>query len=119
MKTILLFALFVSTGCTTEQVDKREWKVKATTENEQKIWVMKADGSRQCEKKAVQPLSPKKAALDLQAAGIPVFASQAGQDGKMHSQRCGAPTGGTVELQISRGDLTKALAQGYVTKAQE
>lgn len=109
-----LSGLFLA-ACATEQKHPTVWKVKTSTESQGKIWVTKADGSLQCKPKT-KALSPAQAAEQLKVAGIPVFQSKSGHDGKMHAQKCGAPTGSTVDLEISRPDLTKALGLGYVTK---
>jgi hypothetical protein len=113
-KIIVLLSLALS-GCAAEQKQPTQWKVKTTTESQQKIWVTKSDGSLQCKPKA-KALTPDAAAAQLKSAGIPVFQSRSGNDGQMHAQRCGSPTGATVDLEISRIDLTKALGRGFVTK---
>lgn len=102
-------------ACTTAPQKPSEWKVKATTESNQRIWVTKADGSRQCDKKT-KALRPDQAAAQLKNAGVIVFDAKAGNDGMMRAQKCGNSTGGTVDVQISRVDLQKALSQGFVTK---
>ncbi len=118
MKGIWILASLFFAACTSaQQKSPTQWKVKATTESQKKIWVTKADGSRQCGKNLA--LSPDLAAQQLKAAGILVFDSRAGDDGQMHAQKCGAPTGGTVEAEISQLDLTKALRLGYVSKSTE
>lgn len=116
-----LMAVFVLlTACTTEQKKPdTQWKVKTTTESEQKIWVTRADGSRQCAPKKAKVPTPAAVAEQMKASGILVFQARSGNDGQMHAQKCGAPTGRTVELEISRMDLTKALQMGFVSRSTE
>ena len=109
-----LFSLFF-VACTTAPQKPSEWKVKASTESNQKIWVTKADGSRQCDRKT-KTLSPEQAAGQLKSAGVIVFDAKAGNDGMMRAQKCGNSTGGTVDVQISRIDIQKALSLGFVSK---
>ena len=100
------------------QKPEKQWTVKTSTESAQRIWVARPDGSRQCASNKKTP-SPAQVAQELQAAGVLVFQSRSGSDGKMRIQKCGAPTGRTVELEISRPDLEKALGLGFVTKTTE
>ena len=116
-KAAFLFALALPISASTHAVQKPEkkWTVKTTTESSQKIWVTRPDGSKQCApNKGVA--SPEQVAGQLQAAGILVFQSRSGTDGQMRIQKCGAPTGRTVDLEISRPDLAKALSLGFVSK---
>ncbi|HEY8279856.1 MAG TPA: hypothetical protein VIH99_09545 [Bdellovibrionota bacterium] len=113
-KRILVFLCIFLGACTSAQQNSKQWKVKATTASQQKIWVTKSDGSRQCApKKGI--LTPEKAATQLQGAGVVVFQSRAGSDGQMHAQKCGQPTGTTVDVEISRPDIQRALGLGFVT----
>lgn len=111
----ILFASFLGACVTAEQKDETKWEVKATTASQQKIWVTKSDGSRQCAGRK-GALSPAAAAQQLKQAGVMVFQSRAGSDGQMHAQKCGAPSGATVEVEISRIDLRKALGLGFVSR---
>jgi hypothetical protein len=117
MRQILPVLFLLSLAACTHEVQKPEHKYKVTvsTESEKKIWITKPDGSRQCDPKRVP--TPEQVAKQVQGAGILVFHSQTGNDGQMHAQRCGAPTGRTVDLEISKIDIRKALALGFVTKA--
>ncbi len=101
---------------TAEQKQDSKWEVKATTASQQKVWITKSDGSRQCEGRK-GALSPALAAQQLKQAGIMVFRAKTGTDGQMHAQKCGAATGATVDLEISRMDVRKALEFGFVTKS--
>jgi len=116
LNKVCLILLSLAFAACTHEVKKPEkrWTVTAKTESEQRIWVTRADGSRQCAKQRVP--SPEEVVRQVQGAGIMVFQSRSGNDGQMHAQRCGSPTGRTVDLEISRPDLTKALALGFVTK---
>lgn len=115
-KANLVFLCFALTACSTAE-QKPVWTVKATTASQQKIWVTKADGSVQCSKKGA--ISSDFASRQLKAAGVIVFQSRNGNDGQMRAQKCGAPTGTTVDAEISRVDLRKALELGYVSKTTE
>lgn len=114
----LVMILFFAACTHAVQKEETQWRVKASTESQQRIWVTRADGSRQCDKnKGVA--SPAQVAQQVQNAGILVYSSRTGVDGQMHAQRCGSPTGRTVDLEISRVDIRKALALGFVTKGSE
>lgn len=113
-----IFTVVVALGfsaCVTAEQKPGKWEVKATTASQQKIWVTKSDGSTQCGGKK-GALSHTSAAQQLKQAGILVYQSKAGTDGQMHAQKCGAPTGATVDVEISRVDLRKALGFGFVSK---
>ncbi len=114
LKACLVFLCFGLAACSTAE-RKPVWKVKATTASQEKIWVFKADGSRQCAGKK-GAISSDFASRQLKAAGVIVFQSRTGTDGQMRAQKCGNPTGNTVEAEISRIDLRKALELGYVTR---
>jgi hypothetical protein len=112
---VVIAALLALAACTHETVKpKTKWAVKTSTESEQRIWITRSDGSRQCAK--APKTDPTQVAAQAQRAGILVFQSQSGHDGQMHSQMCGAATGRTIDLLISKIDIRKALALGFVTK---
>lgn len=116
MKAKWIFPAFVLAACTSaEQKPESQWTVKATTASQQKVWVSKDDGSRQCAGKK-GAISPEFAMRQLKAAGVIAFQSKNGNDGQMRAQKCGSPTGNTVDVEISRADLRKALAMGYVSR---
>jgi hypothetical protein len=116
-KTAWAVSTLLLAACTHEvQKPPHKWTVKTSTESEKTVWVTRADGSRQCEKRRVP--SPADVARQVQGAGIVVFRSRNGNDGQMHAQLCGSPTGRTVDLEISRPDLRKALALGFTTKGE-
>jgi len=112
----ILLCLGVSACTSAEQKPTSEWTVKATTASQEKIWVTKPDGSRQCAG-SKGSISPDFAARQLKAAGVIVFQSKTGNDGQMRAQKCGSTTGNTVDVEISRVDLRKALTLGYVSTA--
>jgi len=119
MKHVLIVTAFAfAFSACTHEVSKPNttWKVKTSTESEQKIWVTRADGSRQCGRGKGQ--EPTQVAAQVQQAGLLVFQSRTSTDGHMHSQMCGAPTGRTIDLQISKLDIRKALSLGFVTKEE-
>lgn len=111
-----LIALMLSMGlmaCATEQKQpNKEWNVKVTTSGEAKIWVAKADGSRQCEPNSAI-LTTESATSELRKAGVIVHQSREGNDGMMHTAVCGSATGNTIEVEISRVDIAKAQSAGY------
>jgi hypothetical protein len=112
---VVAAALLALMACTHETVKpKTKWAVKTSTESEQRIWITRPDGSRQCAK--APKIDPTQVATQVQGAGILVFESKTGTDGQMHSQMCGAATGRTIDLLISKIDIRKALALGFVTK---
>lgn len=115
---VLSLALLLAACSSAEQKPQTTWKVKATTESQMRIWITKADGSLQCAPKGRGTLSPQRAAQELQTAGIIVFQARQGTDGQMRVQKCGAPTGNTVELEISRPDVSRALGYGFVSKTE-
>jgi hypothetical protein len=116
-KHLLVLAVLFLAACAHEvKKEPTKWVVKTKTESEETIWVTRSDGSLQCDRRRVP--SAAQVAEQVKTAGILVFHSRSGNDGQMHAQRCGSPTGRTVELEISRLDLRKALALGFVTKEQ-
>jgi hypothetical protein len=119
MKKLFLVLAALSFAACTHEVKKPDtnWKVKAGTESEKTIWVTRPDGSAQCDKRKVA--TPEQVAHQVKGAGVLVFKSRSGNDGQMHAQRCGSPTGRTVDLEISRVDLKKALALGFVPRGSE
>ena len=113
--SVLALTLMLSACVSAPQKPESSWTVKASTESQQRIWVTQPDGSRQCAPKSAK-VSPEGAAQQLKASGIIVFQAKLGNDGRMRIQKCGSPTGATVDLEIARVDLPKALSLGFVTK---
>jgi hypothetical protein len=75
------------------------------------IWVTRKDGATSCGTTQAQSL--EEGASELQHNGVKVLSSRKGNDGKMHAQACGMPTGSLNAYQISRDDLPKALVLGF------
>lgn len=111
----IVFAFGLGACVSAEQKPSSNWQVKTTTASQQTVWVAKGDGSKQCGPKT-GITTPGMAAAEAKQAGIIVHKAKAGNDGRMRSQQCGQPTGATVELEISRNDLRKALSLGFVSK---
>jgi hypothetical protein len=112
MTTFFLFA------CTSaEQKPEKRWEVKVSRQSDSSVWVWRHDGSKQCDTPA--QITPESASQSLKRQGIVVFQSQKGSDGRMYPSVCGAGTGSTVELQISRADLVKAQHMGFQLKDTE
>lgn len=113
--SILVVAALSLSACTTApQQPENRWEVKVKKESDNRVWVYKSDGTQQCEKKA--GINPKDAAQQVGKAGVVVFNARSGSDGKMRITKCGAPTGKTVELEISEVDIGKAKSMGYSVK---
>ncbi|MGE3261268.1 MAG: hypothetical protein AB7K68_05780 [Bacteriovoracia bacterium] len=110
------FLAFLAFAACTSAVQKSEnrWEVKVKKESDNRVWVSKADGSKQCE--SPSKLTPKAAAQEVTAAGVVVFNARSGTDGRMRVTKCGAPTGKTVDLEISEMDLGRIRAFGYSVK---
>jgi hypothetical protein len=107
-----LLILFMVACAGAGQQPERKWDVKVSKKGEPKIWVSKADGSKQCEPDSTQ-ISPEGAAKDLKGLGVMVYQFRNGNDGMMRTAVCGAGTGNTVDLEIAAKDLSKAQAQGF------
>jgi hypothetical protein len=119
MKNCLrLLPFLLLAACATESPKPKQWTVNVKTQGEERLWVGKPDGSRQC---AYQPttISPDQAANQLKSAGVMVYQFKKGTDGKLRAQRCGSATGATVDVEISRRDLPRAQALGFREKASE
>lgn len=106
-----LLALGLTACSSAEQKPENRWEVKVKKESDNRVWVTRADGSRQCEQ--AKSVSPQAAAQELVRTGVVVFNSRTGNDGKMRVTKCGAPTGNTVEHEISEMDLRRVGALGY------
>lgn len=112
-----LSGFMILVACTTaEQKPTSKWQVKVTKAGDEKIWIAKSDGSRQCEGKS--KLTPDAAARELTSAGVLVFQKRNGSDGRVYTSSCGSPTGRTVEMEISALDLPTAQSLGYRAKSK-
>ena len=74
-----------------------------------KVKVFKSDGSLQCG--MGQSLTPDK--MSKQLTGVTIFSMKSQQDGFMHIQACGTPTGQINIYEISLADLEKANKAGF------
>ena len=99
------------------QKPERRWDVKVSKGNQSeaapsdRIWVAKEDGSKQCEKGSA--LTVASATSQFQSAGILVYQGRTGHDGMVRTAVCGSGTGRTVELEIPRNELGKAVSMGF------
>lgn len=89
---------------------KSEIKPEGKIAKEDLIWVIKSDESKQCEG---QGTALEQAKQEAEASGIKVYDIKKSDDQMMHIQVCGASTGSTNALQISKSDLKKAEAIGF------
>lgn len=80
-------------------------------QSESLIWITRKDGATSCGTTKAQTL--EEGASELQRNGVKVLGSRKGNDGKMHAQACGMPTGSLNAYEISRDDLPKALMLGF------
>lgn len=81
------------------------------------VWVMKPDGGESCAKDSA--ISIEQGAEDLKKAKIKILASQKGDDGKMHAQMCGLPTGKLNLYKINKSDLPRAVTLGFEESASK
>lgn len=75
------------------------------------LFVYKLDGTKHCEPHAGVSLDSM--ALEFTDAGIEVFSSRKGHDGREGIALCGAPTGQINIYEILSADLTSALSMGF------
>ena len=75
------------------------------------VWVTRPDGGKQCEGATGQTLEA--GAKDLQDAKIPILEQSKKNDGKLHIQMCGAPTGKNNSYRIPKAMLPQATALGF------
>lgn len=76
---------------------------------ERRVYVFKYDGSRQCGQGTV--ILPKRMARELN--GIKLYSQESKNDGLMHVQVCGAPTGKANVYEIDESQLDKAKKRGF------
>ena len=89
------------------QVGKDEEDIKE--QQNKRVKIFKADGSLQCG--MGQALTPQMMAKQL--AGITIYSMISQEDGFMHIQACGTPTGQINVFEISMVDLEKANKLGF------
>jgi len=75
----------------------------------QRVFVYKADGSKQCDQGKKIDLNAMKKELQK----IEVFSAENKHDGMMRIQVCGAPTGYNNVYEINLSDLEAALKLGF------
>jgi len=75
------------------------------------LFVYKLDGTKHCEPYAGVSLDSM--ALELAGAGIEVFSSRKGYDGREGIAICGEPTGQINIYEILSSDLAAALSMGF------
>jgi hypothetical protein len=75
------------------------------------VWVQQPDGGKSCEINSGDSLT--KGAASLKKAQITILDSHKGNDGKMHAQMCGLPSGTANVYQIRKADLPKAMTLGF------
>jgi hypothetical protein len=71
------------------------------------------DGSKQCEPKPNAKTALAAAKKELRRAGVTVLEIRRAQDGQMHMQMCGSPTGSVIRIRIRESDREKASALGF------
>jgi hypothetical protein len=83
----------------------------ASTTSVRTVFVFKLDGTKHCEPYA--GVSVDAMALELSGAGIEVFSSRKGYDGREGIAICGEPTGQINIYEILSSDLASALSMGF------
>ncbi len=110
---LAILVLGILTACSgAEQKPEKRWDVTVSKASDARVWVSRSDGSKQCAENPPS-LTPESATQSLKKRGVAVFQARTGNDGMIRTAVCGASTGNTVDLEISRLDLPKAQAQGY------
>jgi len=114
----VILGLGVGVGCLASISDAHAFSRKhaeadaAQPAADNQVWITRADGAHSCSPKSGQSLED--GAADLRNAKVRVLDSHKGEDGKLHSQMCGAPSGSTNAYLIPKEDLPQAVAQGYI-----
>lgn len=109
-----IFALIISTS---SFAGGKKNAVAETISTEDKVWVISSDGKKSCS--VLESESLDKGKRELAAANIQVFDSRKANDGKMHAQACGMPTGSVNAYLIMKQDLPKALGMKKYSEAPE
>ena len=92
------------------QKDPKEAQMKANpTSPSERVSVYKYDGSLQCGQGKAIDLA--KMATELK--GITIYSQTSKNDGLMHIQQCGTPTGKANVYEIDRKDLALAQKAGF------
>jgi hypothetical protein len=88
-----------------------------TSATSDSVWVVRSDGSKQCEGGAITGLDADAALLKKNQ--ISVLEAGKKDDGKMHVAMCGASTGVLNGFKILKKDLVKAQGFGFREKQIE
>ena len=83
----------------------------AGTTSVRTVFVFKLDGTKHCE--PYSGVSVESMALELVDAGLQVFSSRKGYDGREGIAICGEPTGQINIYEILSSDLASALSMGF------
>ena len=78
---------------------------------EERIYVIKADGSKQCESDSGVDLATMR--KELSTVGIKVYSQKKGHDGREGIALCGSPTGQINIYEIASDDLAQAVKNGF------
>lgn len=112
---LFLFLLACGTGpCKEVQTQNSQESIQASLPvNELKpsdrVKVFKPDGSLQCGMGKMIPIEQ----MQKELKDIQVFSATNKQDGLMHIQACGTPTGQCHVFEVPRSDLEKARKLGF------
>lgn len=111
-KNVPLLMLLLVTLAFTFLVSGFAPKLDQKTDSEsEKIWVVRSDGARSCGVQEGEPVD--QATAELKKAGVTVFESRKGVDGKMHAMVCGASEGTLNAFLIPEKDLPKTIVLGF------
>lgn len=87
----------------------------AAAKSEDRVWIARSDGSRQCED-AVEGRAHDRVAeakAELTRKGVHVIEAKKDNDGRVHAQACGISTGNLTTFLIPKRELAKAKALGF------
>ncbi len=110
MKTItlkLICVVIVFFGTSRRDI----WAMSPKPSEDESTWVMREDGSKSCDSTGKDALAA--GAEALKKMGVAVFEAKKLEDGLMHAQACGMPTGKKNAYRISKKDLKNAEAMGF------
>ena len=96
-------------NCGAQRTEKKSGVAMDKSSSSDRVKVFKADGSLQCGQ------GKKIALADMQndLKDIKVYSAENKNDGLMHIQLCGTPTGNANVYEIDRKDLDAALKLGF------
>jgi hypothetical protein len=79
-----------------------------------RVWIARPDGSRQCDEKDGTPHDPiAEAKEELTKKGIHVLEAKKRNDGRIRAQMCGISTGNETSFLIPKKELAKAQTLGF------